>query len=342
MRPAARSARVIPFVLLLLACALPGAAQSPPGKSPVAVVAGKPIYDEDLARAAEGRLLQLRREEFDLKRAALDSLIEEMLLEAEAKKRGVSVEELLAKEVDAKLEEPTDADVAAFYQARRERLNRPLEEVREQIRRVLRDARQRELREELLAGLRKEAEVSIFLLPPRSEVSADPARVRGRREAPVVIVEFSDFQCPYCRGVQGALRQLLARYEGRVQHAFRDFPLDDIHPQAQKAAEAARCAAERGKFWEYHALLFEHFGKLGRDTLLAHARMLGLPAEEFSACLDTGKYEDAVRQDVEDGLRAGVNGTPAFFINGILINGAQPLSAFQRIIEDELAASRPK
>jgi protein-disulfide isomerase len=173
----------------------------------------------------------------------------------------------------------------------------------------------------------------------RVEVSVDPARFRGSARAPVIIVEFSDFQCPFCRQVQPTLKNLLDKYEGRVSLAYRDFPLRGLHGQAELGAESSRCASEQGKFWEYHDALFENPDKLSREGVRELASSLKLDEKQFDSCLSSGKYRAKVEQDLQDGIRAGVYGTPGIFINGIFLSGAQPEAAFERIIETELARS---
>jgi protein-disulfide isomerase/Tfp pilus assembly protein PilF len=175
----------------------------------------------------------------------------------------------------------------------------------------------------------------------RVEVSFDPARLRGSPRAPVIIVEFSDFQCPFCRQVQPTLKNLLAKHGGRVSLAYRDFPLRGLHGQAELGAESSRCAGEQGKFWEYHDLLFENPDKLSRNGVRELASSLKLDEKQFDSCLSSGKYRTKVEQDLQDGIRAGVSGTPGIFINGIFLSGAQPEAAFERVIEAELARSEP-
>jgi protein-disulfide isomerase len=172
----------------------------------------------------------------------------------------------------------------------------------------------------------------------RVEVGYDPSRVRGDPQAPVTIVEFSDFQCPFCQKAYPVVKELLSRYEGRIKLAFRDFPLQQVHSQAEMAAEASRCALEQGKFWEYHDLLFSNHGKLDQEQLMENARTLKLDENSFSSCLSGGKFQSDIEKDLEAGTRLGVDGTPAFFINGVLLSGAQPLSVFVKRIEAELAA----
>jgi protein-disulfide isomerase/Tfp pilus assembly protein PilF len=178
--------------------------------------------------------------------------------------------------------------------------------------------------------------------PPKAAVSFDPARLRGSPNAPVMIVEFSDFQCPFCRKVQATLKSVLAKYQGRVSLAYRDFPLRGMHGQAELGAESSRCAGEQGKFWEYHDMLFENPDKLNRNGLLQLARNANLDEKQFDSCLSGGKYRAQVEQDLQDGIRAGVMGTPGIFINGIPLNGAQPESTFERVIDSELASAKEK
>jgi protein-disulfide isomerase/tetratricopeptide (TPR) repeat protein len=174
------------------------------------------------------------------------------------------------------------------------------------------------------------------------EVSFDPSRLKGSAQTPVMIVEFSDFQCPFCRKVQPTLKSLLAKYDGRVSLAYRDFPLRGMHGQAELGAESSRCAGDQGKFWEYHDLLFANPEKLNRSGLLDLARSAQLDVGPFASCLSSGKHRAEVEKDLQDGIRAGVTGTPGFFINGTLLSGAQPESVFEQAIESELTNSEKK
>jgi len=176
--------------------------------------------------------------------------------------------------------------------------------------------------------------------PAKVELSFDSNRVRGTSHPQVMIIEFSDFQCPFCRKVQPVLKNLLAEYEGRVSLAYRDFPLRGMHDQAELGAEAARCAGEQSKFWEYHDLLFENPEKINRDGLIGLSRTLKLDEGQFESCLSSGKYRPQVERDLQDGIRAGVLGTPAIFVNGVLVSGAEPQASFERIIEAQLAAAK--
>src|SRR5262249_40324452 len=170
----------------------------------------------------------------------------------------------------------------------------------------------------------------------RTDVSSDPARVRGDSTAPVTIIEFSDFQCPFCSKAYPIIKEVLAKYPGKVKLAFRDFPLRQLHPEAQSAAEAARCAGDQGKFWEYHDALFANPEMLNREALVARAQVLKLDVSVFESCLASGRFKAAIEEDIQAGTVARVNGTPAFFVNGIPLSGAQSLAVFEKTINEEL------
>ena len=168
-------------------------------------------------------------------------------------------------------------------------------------------------------------------------VSVDDDPSWGPADAPVTIVEFSDFQCPYCaRFVTQTLPQIKQTYEGKVRFVFRDFPLSQIHENAEKASEAAECANEQGKFWEYHDKLFSSQSALDVASLKSYASQLGLDTATFDQCLDSSKYAQEVQKDLQDGTSYGVDGTPAFFVNGLLVVGAQPFASFQEVIDAAL------
>ena len=312
---------------------------TPPPKSaaPLATVDGQPITEDDLLPQVEGPLRPVRDQEYQIKKKALDTLITQRIVDMEAKKKGVSADKLYEQEVDAKVAEPTDVELKAIYAVQKEQ-NRPFEEVKPQLTQTLKRARIQQARQEYSARLREQAKVAVMLNPPRVDVAFDPARVRGNPKAKVMIVEFSDFQCPYCGQVEGTLKTVLAKHEGNVALAFRDMPLSQIHPFAYGAAEASRCAGEQGKFWEYHDLLFGDQAGLDRNGLIAKAAKLQLDAKQFDTCISSEKYKAQIQQDNQEGTRVGVNGTPGFFINGVFLNGAQPEFAFEKMIEEQLSA----
>jgi protein-disulfide isomerase len=327
------------FVLAFTAVCLPLclAAQSPDSISgnrrPLARVAGSTIYEDELPASLQAQCQSLRQQEFEVERKALDQLVRQRLLEAEAKKRSVSVDKLLEMATGGKSFEPTQGELDAYYLGQKDRIPQSFDEARAKLQADLKGAKVQEAREEYLKLLQQHAEVTVLLKPPRVEVGYDEKRLKGSRSAPITIVEFSDFSCPFSRQVDSSLKELLVQYQGKVRLAYRDFPLRVIHPGAESLAEAARCASEQGRFWEYHDLLFAN-----PDTdLRENAAQLQLDKMQFESCLSSGKYKPLIDEDIEDGLRSGVSGTPSFFVNGIYLAGLQPKAAFKNIIDEELA-----
>ena len=168
-------------------------------------------------------------------------------------------------------------------------------------------------------------------------VRADDDPARGPTDAAVTIVEFSDFQCPFCkRYVDETLPLVQATYGDKVRYVFRDFPIKQLHPQAIQAAQAAECAADQGKFWEYHDLLFQYQGALDVASLKGYAKTLGLNQASFDQCVDSEKHAEEVQGDFDDGISNTVTGTPTFFINGRKVVGAQSFADLEKIIQEEL------
>jgi len=190
------------------------------------------------------------------------------------------------------------------------------------------------------------AQAPVATQPPqftRYDVPSDGFPSIGPKDAPIVIVEFSDFQCPFCkRFYDETYQQLMDAYPGKIRFVYRHLPLTSIHPEAFPSAEASMCADEQNAFSQYHDKLFENQDKLGRDLYLQIAADLNLDIVSFEECLKTGRYKDLVQQDSDFALNLGVQSTPTFFINGLAIVGAQPISAFQQVIDMELAGEIPK
>lgn len=311
--------------------------------APIATVEGEPIYKQDLDGATAAQMLKIHQEEYKIESQALDSLVRTKLVEDEAKKQGISVEQLYQKEVDSKVPEPTEAEVKGYYFAVKNQVNGPFEKVEPQLAKVVKALEVQQAREQYADSLRTGRNVSILLQPPAIKLGPDdPARVEGSPAAPVTIVEFGDFQCPFCGRVEPTLADLLKKYEGRVKLAFRDFPLAAIHVHAEEAAEAARCAEAQGKFWPMHDAMYSEQSKLRGPDLIETAGRLGMDRASFAACLKSGKYKAAIQQDVAAGTKAGVTGTPTFFINGRFLEGSVPSAQFEKIIDADLAAIKGK
>jgi len=341
------NARFISWIGLLVLTAGIGAgtavAQKDPAKNsaPAARVGDEVITLEELERAVKPQLAKLEEQRYEILDQRLDQLIGERLLAQEAKRRNVSVEDLLKTEVFGKTPEVPDTEVQAFITQNQARLPKMDDkELRLKVWDHLRTQKVNEQRQTYVQGLRNQGKVTVLLQEPTSvryEVSGDRGFSRGPKDAPVTIVEFSDFQCPFCKTATVTVKQVLDKYPGKVRLIFRDYPIVSLHPQAPKAHEAARCAADQAKFWEYHDVLFERSPKLSVPELKRYALDLKLDATAFDQCLDSGKHTAEVDKDFQEGAGLGLTGTPSFFINGKQIVGAQPLAAFQKVVDSELA-----
>jgi protein-disulfide isomerase len=323
-------------ILTTVLCGTPVALLAAELPSVVATVQGQPIAVEELLTALRGELMRLDIQRHQLLREKLDELITEKILILEASKRGIPVQQLLQEEIGAKVSVVTPEQAQAFYEANKNRIKQPFEKVADQVTAYLQQQGQEQRRQALLKELQPEYPVTIALRMPKIEIATEGEPALGPENAPVTIVEFSDFQCPYCRQVQAPLKKLLAEYEGKVKLVFRDFPLRNIHPQAQKAAEAAHCAEEQQKFWPYHDKLFATTS-LQIDDLKKVAQELELNMEQFTACLDSNKHAKGIDADMRDGQNAGVNATPSFFINGYPVSGAASYERFKELVDTALA-----
>jgi protein-disulfide isomerase len=330
------------LVVLLLSLTLgaPGARGETAVAAPLAEVNGETITVKELEQAAGVRLARLEEQLYELKRRELEALIADRLFAQEAARRSISVSALLDAEVTSKVTLVTEQEIDLFYQANKARVRGDEASGRQQIRTHLQQQKLFARRDEFVSALRSKSKIVMRLPSPsvvRVAVGTQGAPVRGPAEAPVTLVEFSDFHCPFCKQSQATLKRLLERYPAKLRLVYRDLPLDQLHPQARRAAEAARCATDQGKFWEYHDILFAEPPQANGESLRRYAERAGLDTVVFERCLASGSHREAVQRDVEEGTRLGITGTPAFFVNGRPLLGAQPLEAFTRLIDEELA-----
>lgn len=313
----------------------------------VAVVNGESITEEQVQKAATPELdkLEQKRLQFmatlerDKKSAisdALDGVVNEKLLSAEAKKRNISIDELVQQEVENKVTVPSEEAVRKFYDENKAVINGSFIETALQIRNYMMQQSHERAFADLLSQLRKTYGYKSMLEPDRTTVQVQGHPSRGPAAAPVTIVEFSDFECPYCGGLYPTLKKIEENYKEKIRIVYRQFPLNNIHPHAQKAAEASLCANEQNKFWQLHDAMFTDQQNLTVEDLKAKAASLSLNAQTFSSCLDSGKYAAIIRDSIVEGSKAGVDGTPALFINGRYLGGNQPYDEIAKIIDDEL------
>ena len=334
-------------VCVLAACSTEAQSSRQPAPSDVVATVGRTTItmadvDERALKQAAGNFgaLTLAQALYEARRGAIDELVGDLLVDMEAKATGLDRVALLKREIESKVVSPTELDVAAWYKANPQRVQgAPLDQVAAPIRAVLLQERTRTAQEHYLDGLKAKTTVAITLDPPRLKVAEAGRPARGPSGAPVEIIEFSDFQCPFCLQAHPTVAKVLSAYGDKVRFVYRHFPLPN-HPNARQAAEAAACAADQGRFWPYHDRLFDNQSKLTDADLKQHASAIELDAAKFNVCVDTHQFAKTVDEDVEAGEEAGVSGTPAFFINGRVLGGAQPFEAFKRVIDEELSRKR--
>ena len=344
-----RAAAAVWLVLLaggLTACppSSPKSADGEGASQRVAVLEGKPITQGELDDWIKDQLFREQTDNlaaaslYELRSNSLQDMIDDRIIEAEAKKQGISSDELLKSE-RAALGPISDEQVTDFYEKNKQRMGGATrDQVAERIRTFLDGQRDGEVK----AALRKRANVEVLLEAPRITVAAEGPSL-GPVGAPVTIVEFSDFQCPYCARAGAIAKQIQQRYPNQVHFVYRHLPLERIHPNARGAAEASACADAQGRFWEFHDKLFANQRALGAADLQKYAKELGLDTTAFAECVKERKFQAQVDRDLAAATEAAAGagkaglGTPSFFVNGILLSGAKPPEEFYRLIDAELA-----
>lgn len=310
--------------------------------SVLATIGDEPITLDDVRRRIGEDLdkieTQYLRARSRLVDTTLESMIRERVLQAEAKRQGKTVEEVIAAAAGAPIE-PSDVEITAWYQENQARLRgRSLEQLRPQIAGYLRTERSKAAYQQLEQRIKKDLKVTVNFQPYRLRFANEGAPTMGREGAPVTLVEFSDFQCPYCQGFAPILKRVQQEYPDKVQIVYRQYPIASLHPFAIKAAEASLCAHEQGKFWEMHDLMFNEQQRLGVSDLKEKASRLGMNQKKFDGCLDSGRFVERIQNDLKEGARAGITGTPAVFVNGTIIEGgAVPYERVAAAIDKELA-----
>lgn len=313
--------------------------QAPAPDSVVAKIGDAKVTMAELDEHVAAQLRELTDQAYEVRRQGLDQMVNQRLVQAAAFKKGLTEDKWLQEEVDKKVVAPSDAEVKKFFEQNSAQLppGAKLADFKERIGQFLRRQGQSEQAKAVFAELRKDAGVEVLLNPPpkpRIQVEAKGPST-GPADAKVVMVEFSDFECPFCSRAKNVVDEVMKKYDGKVRLVFRQFPLS-FHSHAKKAAEASLCADAQGKFWAYHDALFADQKHLEAKELKEAAKKLGLDEAAFASCLDGGSKGAIIDEDLAAAQKAGVTGTPAFFINGVLLSGAQPLEEFERVIDAEL------
>jgi protein-disulfide isomerase len=310
------------------------AQQSADSEQVIAEVRGQKLTLGELQQQQGGKLLQARYQYYMNQRKALDQVIDDKLIEIEATKRHLSSEQLLNTVVYKDLKDPTEDQLQVYYEGMES--TESYESIHDRVLEHIRELRREKAKAAYVNQLRSNASVQVLLAPPYVDVNLKDAYAQGAKNPPVTLVEFADYECPYCQKITPELQKLEKEYGDRLAVVYKDFPLP-MHHTSQKAAEAARCAGEQGKFWEYHDVLF-YSKQLQVDELKAHARVLKLDGDQFDNCLDNGTEASTVKKSLEEAQKLGLTGTPSFFVNGHFFSGAADYTVLKEMVEMQLAS----
>jgi len=320
------------------------AGQSPDVKRDrvVAIVAGKEITEQMAEHLAGPRLIRARTEEYALQMSALRNYADGEVLKSEADQRHLSVPELLRVEVRDQVTDLTPQEAHTLYEGDQRYSNREEQEAVQFIRESMRRQRELQRREEYLATLRAKWGFKSYMKSPRfNEDLVRGSETRGLADAPITIVAFSDFQCPYCMNVPSLVKRLDNELPNSVRFVFRHFPLA-MHRDAIHLAQVAACAGEQGQFWDMHDALFRNpIGPADevQNEVKKHVRALGLQQDQFEQCMVSKRPIQRIKQDQDDAIRLGINGTPTLFVNGRLVLGGASYREIRQIIAEEMQAA---
>jgi protein-disulfide isomerase len=331
------------WFVLVPAAALSGAPATPDAAIPdpnpiVAAVDGQGITFLDFARKRPTALFQAENAYFEAEKKAVDAYLDDYLLERQAQKENVTVEKLLEIHVNGQLAaDPSDESLKVYWEGLD--TTDTFEAMRDKIKDHLRERRLGKLKQAYVKSLRDQAQISLHVAPPRAAVAIANAPVRGAAAAPLTLVEFADYECPYCQQIAPDLLKAEADYKGKIKIVFKDMPLP-MHPHAQKASEAAHCAGAQNKYWEYHDYLFNS-KELEVPQMKADAKTLGLDVEAFDKCLDSGATASVVKTNLDEAIDLGLSGTPSFFLNGRFVSGSLSYDQLRQLLDEELKATSP-
>ena len=309
----------------------------------LATVNGGKITSGDIEDALKPLIFEIQQKVHELRKSELELKINDILLEKEAQRRKITAKALVEAELTPTVKTITEADAEKFYAENKDRIEGDLALIKPQIVEYLQKREQRRAELLFVEKLRKGAKIDSNLKEPESpafQIATDDQPSKGNTDAPVTIVEFTDFECSTCQQSQPVLERLAREYSNKVRLVIRDYPLTQ-HKDAFKAAEAAEAARDQGKYWEYASMLFENQKELSANKLKEYASKVGLDRKKFDAELDSGKHAEKVQRDMQDGLRIGVNGTPAVFINGRRVID-RTYESLKAAIEEALKATTRK
>lgn len=309
-----------------------------------AVVDGHEITLQELEGPLSSRIYSMELEIYNLKRSALDRMIADLLLKREAERRGMPQPQLLQELAAAAGSAVTEAEIDGYYQQNRARLSNwqgSEQQLREEIRALLEKQKQYQNIMDYANTLRDRADVAVFLSEPplpHAQVAVGASPTQGPVDAPITIIEFSDYRCPACRRQFGVDKEIKALYGDKIRWVFKAFPLGGNEP-GRRAAEAARCAGEQGKFWEYHDALFTHEDEYDQGSLTALAGRLGLQLAPFEQCLAAGRKRTVIDEELAEARKVGIDRTPTLIINGQLHPGGIDIDDFRALLTRALEKS---
>lgn len=334
------------LIVVLIACQKEASSKAnfifkpAPSQEVVASIGGEQVLEKDFVKGIESDLYEAEMKVYEIKFARLQSLLLEKFMNQDPNKKGLTNDQFLDQQI-AKSVKISDAEVNAFIKERQIPKEQVNDEIKGRIVEYLSVEAKKKAIDKWIAEKTKKTPVEIYIQKPQLpvfDVKAGNAPFKGGADAKVTIIEYSDFQCPFCSKGATLFTQIEKAYGNKVKIAFKHYPLP-FHAQARVAAEASMCANEQSVklFWKMHDAMFADQTKLDKDSLIAKAKAIGAKEADFKACLEGGKYKAAIDADVAEGSAIGIKSTPTFFVNGKLIAGAQPMEVFKEIIDEELA-----
>jgi protein-disulfide isomerase len=313
-------------------CAATAADQS----AVLAVVGKHKITEQEVEQKLGLGLETVRAEIYEVKEHGVDQMVSDLLIRQAAEKAHMSVDDYLKQQVFDKMPQPTESQIRQTYEMFKPQLRHSYEEEKPGLIAYLKEHSQQDALSDLVGRLRAEQNVQIFLEPPRFQVPTDNHPSLGPKDAPVTIVEFGDFDCPFTRKSEEPLKQVMAKYGKKVRLVFISHPLW-LHQYASQAEKGARCADDQGKFWPYHDALLSDKANLTSDEVKAIAARLQLDTKKFNDCYDQSRHMGDSANDMALAGALRVEGTPTFYVNGRLVFGAVTFDQLSKIVDEELA-----
>ena len=318
-----------------------------PQAGSIAKIAGE-VFDEKSLFGTEGdaavKYIELRQQLYEAVIDQVKKKMSDQFIALEAQKAGIPTEEFVEKKITKGKITITKADIEAFIKERDWSRDRVTPEFEERIKGFLSEIKKAKMVDDYVANLSKSNPVEIYVDRPEG-IAVEPgdSPIWGDKDAPVTIVEFSDFQCPFCKKAAATVDEVKKAFKGKVKLYFRHFPLPG-HPEARPAAEASLCVNEQGesKFWKFHDILFKNQRELKAEDLEKHAKAAGANPTKFKECVEQKKFAAKVDEDLAYGEKVGVRATPTFFIDGWIVSGAQPFEKFGEVINDSLDRKKAK